>query len=120
MRMKIIIAGGRDFDDWEFMIRKLNTFDEWRGGNVEVISGGARGADRLGEKFGLSWRADITVMHAEWDLYGKAAGFIRNEKMAEYADVLAAFWDGKSRGTKHMIDIALREGLEVHVYRYTT
>lgn len=57
---------------------------------------------------------------ADWDLDGKSAGFKRNVKMAEYADALVAFWDGSSRGTKHMIDIAKEKGLDIRIKRYRT
>jgi hypothetical protein len=118
MKQKVIIAGGRDFDDWDYLMRSLSIFDQWRGGNAEIVSGGARGADQLGEKLAKVWGYDLTVKPADWKKYGRGAGIIRNAEMAEYADVLVAFWDGKSRGTKNMITTALLEGLEVHVYRY--
>lgn len=54
---------------------------------------------------------------ANWDKYGKSAGYIRNEEMAKVADSLLAIWDGKSRGTKHMIDIATKKGLTVFIYK---
>ena len=55
---------------------------------------------------------------ADWERHGRAAGPIRNEEMAEVSDALIAFWDGKSRGTKSMIEIAMRKGLQVAVVRY--
>jgi hypothetical protein len=118
MKPKIIIAGGRDFRDRDRMVREIGVFDQWRGGNAEIVSGGAHGADKMGEWLAETWGFDLTVMDAEWSIYGKGAGFMRNTQMAGYADVLIAFWDGKSKGTKHMIDTALTAGLEVHVYRY--
>jgi hypothetical protein len=122
---KVIIAGGRDFEDRELF--RIIMFDHfWRGdagcdgweGIDEVVSGGARGADRLGEEWAAKENIPLRRFPAEWDRHGKAAGYIRNAEMAEYADKLVAFWDGESRGTKHMIDLALEKGLEVHVYRY--
>lgn len=118
MKPKIIIAGGRGFRDRDRMVREMGVFDQWRGGNAEIVSGGAHGADKMGEWLAKTWGYDLTVMPAEWSLYGKGAGFIRNKAMADYADVLVAFWDGKSTGTQNMIVTALKRGLEVHVYRY--
>ena len=60
----------------------------------------------------------MRVFPADWDKYGKRAGYLRNVQMAEYADALLAFWDGESRGTKNMIDEALSRGLKVGVKRY--
>lgn len=117
MKPKVIIAGGRDFTDRTRMVREIGVFDQWRGGNAEIVSGGAVGADRLGEWLAKTWGYDLTVMPADWS-NGRGAGFIRNKDMANYADVLVAFWDGTSKGTKNMIDTALKEGLETHVYRY--
>ncbi len=115
---KVIVAGGRDFDDWDYLIREMSAFDKWRGGAAEIVSGCAPGADRLGERFAEAWNWHLTKFPADWAKYKRGAGFYRNKQMAEYADVLVAFWDGESNGTKHMIDTALKEGLEVHVYRY--
>lgn len=83
-----------------------------------IVSGTARGADTLGEEYGESAGLLVHKRPADWDSYGKVAGFIRNKEMAEEADGLIAFWDGKSKGTKHMIDVALDKGIEVHVFRY--
>lgn len=119
--VKIIIAGGRDFDDYGLLHGTLHdlfiSHGHWRCA-VEIVSGAARGADELGERFAEDWSAPVKRFPADWDKHGKAAGPIRNNQMAEYADILVAFWDGKSRGTSHMINSALKHGLEVHVYRY--
>lgn len=60
----------------------------------------------------------LTIFKADWDKHGKAAGFKRNTEMAKYADALIAFWDGKSKGTKHMIDTAKSHNLKVRVIAY--
>ena len=89
---------------------------------VKFISGTARGADILGEQFAYTYEYDVIRFPADWNTYGKSAGYRRNAEMAKYASeaygVLFAFWDGQSRGTKHMIDLAKRYGLEVHVVNY--
>lgn len=112
--MKTIIAGSRDFDDYELIKETLLKYNDI----TEIVSGCARGADLLGEKFALEYNIPIKKFPAEWDKYGKSAGYRRNEQMAMYADALVAFWDGKSRGTKHMIDFAKQLGLKVSVIIY--
>jgi len=124
----VIIAGGRNFDDFPlFMDRCIEILSEkTKDSNYEkirIVSGAARGADRLGEQFANVAHYDISRFPANWAGYGKRAGYIRNADMAKYASednsgMLIAFWDGKSRGTKHMIDLAKRYGLEVHTVTY--
>ncbi len=129
--VRIIIAGGRDFDDYEVLKKSVHDviYDLVYDGRCsdykcEVVSGTARGADSLGEKFAVEKKFEVKRFPADWDTYGKRAGYIRNEQMAKYAvsdgcyGVLVAFWDGQSRGTKHMIDLANKHGLEVHVINY--
>ena len=99
--MKVIIAGGRDFDNYEMLsdtMKNLNIIVS------EVVCGGANGADLLGKEWAERNGIPVKMFPADWDQYGKSAGFIRNHDMAEYADFLVAFWDGESRGTKNMID----------------
>lgn len=115
--MKVIIAGGRDFDDYRLLQRTCNwVFKDVD--DLEIVSGGAKGADRLGERYAKEIGLTPTVMKAEWDKYGKSAGGIRNSKMAEYADALIAFFDGSSRGTSDMIKKARRENIHVLIINY--
>ena len=86
--------------------------------NVIIVSGHAPGADSLGEKFAADHNLKCELHPADWKRHGRAAGPIRNEEMAEVSDALIAFWDGKSRGTRSMIEIARRKGLQVAVVRY--
>lgn len=111
---RVIIAGGRDFSDTRLLFRWLNKID----GIETVLSGGASGADTIGEQYAEVCDIPIERHLPNWDAFGKSAGPIRNADMAERADTLVAFWDGKSRGTKDMIQRALKLGLEVHVIRY--
>ena len=116
---KIIVAGSRSFNDYGFMCKRLREYLTVNNdGDWTIISGHAKGADSLGETFAKEHGLKLEIFHADWNKYGKSAGYIRNEKMAKNADTLIAFWDGKSKGTKHMIDIALDKGLEVHVVRF--
>lgn len=85
---------------------------------ITVVCGQAKGADTLGEQYATEKGYTIDYYPAQWKLYGKRAGYLRNEQMAQNADALAAFWNGESRGTKHMIELAKRYGLKVRVKRY--
>lgn len=125
--LRVIIAGSRDFNDYNLLKREvLNMIknDNRPKKYVKVISGGARGADTLGERFANEMELEITRFIPDWDRLGKRAGYVRNAEMAKFAaedgnyGVLIAFWDGKSKGTKHMIDLAEKYGLEVHVVEY--
>ena len=120
---RIIIAGSRDFNNYTLLEEELLSFllpivDK----DIVIISGGARGADRLGEIFADHHNYKKKIFPANWDLYGKKAGYLRNIEMADYAleknGMLFAFWDGLSKGTKHMIDIAKKRGLETRVVYY--
>lgn len=115
---KIIIAGSRSFDNYN-MLRKIMSELRPVTGYLELVSGTAKGADKLGEKWAKD-KQDVPIKKfpADWEEYGKSAGHIRNQEMAEYADTLIAFWDGESSGTKSMIDKALKEGLEIHVFQF--
>jgi len=112
---KTIIAGGRDFDDYEFLKKNIEELDIEIN---EIVSGKAKGADTLGERYATEKEISIKGFPADWNKFGKGAGPIRNKQMAEYADVLIAFWDSKSKGTKSMINLAKKNDLEVHVIQY--
>jgi hypothetical protein len=114
---KVIIAGGRDFDDYKLLKESLDFLFQNKE-NIVIISGKARGADSLGEKYAKEKTLRVEEFPAEWDKYGKSAGYRRNEQMAQNADALVAFWDGVSRGTKHMIDIAKSKKLKIRIVEY--
>jgi hypothetical protein len=113
--MKTIIAGSRWIGDYETICHAINA-----SGFIisEVVSGGSRGVDRLGEQWAYHQLLPVKRFPAEWHTLGKAAGPIRNGEMAEYADALIAIWDGKSKGTAHMIDVATALGLKVFIQRH--
>ena len=116
--MKVIIAGTRDFNDYALLRDVCN--EELAGlSDIEIVSGTARGADRLGEQYANEHGYPVKQFPADWDNLGKRAGYVRNEQMAKYGDMLIAFWNNESRGTKHMIDLAKRENLLVVVIDYT-
>lgn len=114
---RVIIAGSRDFNDYDLLEERckevLRLYMAFR--NVTIISGHATGADTLGERFAKEYRLKSLIFPAQWQKHGRAAGPIRNQEMANMADAVIAFWDGKSRGTKNMIDLAEAKGLPTHV-----
>lgn len=115
--LRVIIAGGRDFDNYEHLCNKCNKVLSEQT-EVQIVCGTARGADTLGEKYGKERGIEIKYFKPDWDNLGKAAGYIRNEEMAKNADALICFWDGVSKGSKHMIDLARKYKLKVRVYGY--
>lgn len=102
---KLIVAGGRDFRNKEALKTALETVAEYDLTNylVSIVSGMARGADALGYQFAIDNSVAVYQFPAKWDIHGKAAGMIRNEEMGKFADGALIFWDGQSKGTKHMI-----------------
>ena len=117
---RVIVAGSRDFDDKRLMHERLTHFLGKRiaNMNVTIISGGARGADKLGERWGAKFAQDVHRIAAPWDTFDKQAGYMRNEVMAQVADACVVFWDGESKGTAGMIAQAKAAGIPVRVVRY--
>jgi len=117
---KVIVAGSRGFNDYRLLRENCNSAlrEKKKTHNIIIVSGHAKGADAFGEKYAKDEGFDLEIFPADWKKFGKAAGFRRNEQMAEFADALIAFWDGKSHGTKHMIDIATEKGMKVKVIEY--
>jgi hypothetical protein len=117
---KVIIAGGREFSDYELLKKKCNYFLQKKKDThrVIIVSGTASGADSLGERYAQEEGLSIERYPANWNKYGKSAGYKRNVQMANASDTLIAFWDGKSRGTEHMINIAKERNLNVRIVRY--
>lgn len=112
---RIIIAGSRSFVDYDMLCRECDEFigeskDRYK---YVILSGGAKGADRLGERYAEERGYDIEWHSAQWKKYGHSAGIMRNKEMAKRAHSLIAFWDGLSHGTKNMIDTANDAGLHV-------
>ena len=118
---RVIIAGCRDYDDYKTLheeCERILTAKREQAGDevhVSVLSGGATGADALGERYAAERGLQVLRFPADWDTHGNAAGPIRNRQMAENATMLIAFWDGESRGTKNMIDEARAHGFEAFV-----
>lgn len=119
---KVIIAGGRNFNNFELLDSEvssiLNSMINIPMDEFEIVSGLAPGADTLGKEFAKLNNFKLTEFPADWKKYGTAGGPIRNKEMAEYADMLIAFWDGKSKGTKNMIELAKKNNLKIHIISY--
>jgi hypothetical protein len=111
--MKTIIAGSRSITNYDQILEAISL------SNIiitTVISGTANGVDKLGERFAKDHDIPVLQFPADWDKYGKKAGYLRNIEMAEVGDALICVWDGQSHGSKHMIEIATRRGLKVYVH----
>ena len=126
---KIIVAGGRDFDNYEYMEECLDNFlfDEIKAKHgpdkIELICGMAVGADFLAIKYAIKHNIDIVPFEPKFWQYGERAGEVRNHDMASYASesdipYLVSFWDGKSRGTKNMIDRSTTYGIPYMIFKY--
>lgn len=116
---RIIVAGSRTIND-PLTVRETLRESPFTLRDVEIVTGGARGVDAAAKQFASErMQLDHQEVEAAWDEHGRAAGPIRNEEMAGYADALVAVWDGESSGTRNMIVTALDHGLDVYVKQVT-
>ena len=129
--MHIVVAGSRGWMDTDLLYSTLDAFIEpllemhspssaLQDGPITIISGTAHGADTMGERWAESRDIPILRMPADWETHGRRAGYLRNEQMAAIADHVFVFWDGVSRGSQHMIDIATRMDIPVDVITQTS
>jgi len=110
--MRIVIAGSRSITDYELVRKAI----EDSGFLIDVvISGGARGVDRIGEEWAQKNGKPINRFLPDWERYGKSAGFIRNDLMIRNADGAIFVYDGTSRGTAHTISLAKRKGIPTYI-----
>ena len=119
-KFKVIIAGGREFNDYGLLCQTCDRMlsQKQRTHSIVIVSGTARGADTLGERYAQERGYSIEQYPADWEHEGKAARLIRNAHMASVADALIAFWDGQSKGTAHMIGQARQKSLPYRVVRF--
>lgn len=106
--MKVAVIGSRTLKDYEKVKKDLSGLPI-----TELISGGAIGADSLGERYANEKGIPTKIFLPDWKKHGKAAGFIRNTDIIENADMVVAFWDGQSKGTKDSITKANNLGKKV-------
>jgi hypothetical protein len=113
--MRVIVAGSRWITQDEIVLRALEksqfTIDE-------IVHGGARGPDSVAGQWAEDNDIPQVIYEPDWDEYGKAAGPLRNEQMALYADALVAVWDGESSGTHDMLKRARKHGLTIALYKF--
>jgi len=111
--MKVAVVGSRTFIDYTLLKSILDKID------IDlIISGGARGADKLAERYALEKKIETKIFYPEWDKFGKAAGFIRNRDIVQEADHVIAFWDGESKGTLSSINLAKEFGKKLSIYKF--
>lgn len=116
---RVIVAGSRSFYNYGVLEQELdkqfNENEEFAGKEIKIISGMALGADTLAVDYADKHKLTKILFPANWKRYSRVAGFLRNEDMLSLATHLIAFWDGKSNGTRHMIEIAKEKGIPVWV-----
>ena len=110
---KIAIIGSRDFENYALLKTTLESFSP-----TQIISGGAKGADALAERYAAEHDIELIVYKADWKQFGRGAGVIRNRQIVDHCDQVIAFWDGKSRGTKSSIDYAKKLGKPVLIVSF--
>lgn len=113
MRLKLAIVGSRTFNDYVLVRETLKDFEI-----EEIVSGGAKGADRLAERYARDFGFPTKIFLPDWEGQGKAAGFIRNKEIVDYSDGVIAFWDKKSKGTKNSIDLATQQNKLLKVIHF--
>lgn len=111
--MKVAVIGGRDFNDYEKLKSTLELLPI-----TLIISGGADGADKLSERYAKEKGIPTQIYLPEWDLFGKKAGFIRNTTIVENSELVVAFWNQKSRGTKDSIGKAHKLKINILIVYY--
>ena len=118
---RVLICGGKDFADEKTFNETLDSLIDKD--NTILVSGHAKGADSLAEKYAENNGIEIKVFPPEWSKYQKAAGPIRNRQMLDYIseteeNLVIAFWDGHSKGTKHTVETAGKMGIETVIVGY--
>ena len=116
-KIKLAIIGSRDFNDY-FLLKKsiLENYDITK---IEyIVSGGAKGADSLGERFAREFKIKTIIHYPDWNTYGRKAGFLRNAYIIRDATDIIAFWDGFSRETEHSLDLAEKHKKKIKVVRF--
>jgi len=113
--MKVIVAGSRYFSDRE-VIEKAIDLSGFK--ITQIVHGGARGVDTVAGDIANDRKLELVVCDADWVAFGRSAGFRRNETMAVHADALVAVWDGKSPGTRHMIQQMRKRNKPVYIFRF--
>ncbi|MBQ4131470.1 MAG: DUF2493 domain-containing protein [Clostridia bacterium] len=119
MKIRIVIGGCRDFNDYNFFCKHVNRYLERIKKNNEIIllSGHCKGVDVMAEKYAKEQGFGLEIHPADWQKFGKSAGPKRNREMVITVDCVIAFWDGKSRGTKSLIEYAKQYEKPIRIKR---
>ena len=118
---RVVVAGSRDFTNYTLLCNSLTRIlskKREEGYKIIILSGRARGADKLGEKYAREQNISIETYPADWEKHGKKAGYIRNKEMIEVANACVVYWDGQSRGSAHTIRLAEEKGVPLRVIKY--
>ena len=110
--MKCAVIGSRNFSDYEMMKAELSKHDI-----TCIVSGGAKGADSLAEKYASENSLSVEIYKPDWSL-GRHAGILRNKTIVDNADLVIAFWDGASKGTLSSINYAKKQGKSIFIIEY--
>lgn len=113
IKMNVAVVGSRKFDNYKLLESVLNQYNI-----TEIISGGARGADTLAEKYAKLNLIPIKIFQPDWKKYGRRAGIVRNVDIIKSANLVIAFWDGKSNGTKNSINICFKNNIAVKIIKF--
>jgi len=111
--LRVAIVGSREWDDWNVLRQAILLLDKTKD---VIISGGARGVDRMAVWLAKDYGFKIIEHLPDWDKFGRGAGYLRNEEIVADADIVLAFWDGESRGTLHTITIAEQASKPCMIY----
>lgn len=111
LKYKLAIVGSRSVDNYGLLQKQMRMIPR----PIEIISGGAKGADALAERYAQENGIPITVIRPDWDKYGKSAGFKRNVDIIEQSNAVLVLWDGDSKGALHDINIAIAKRKHIKV-----
>lgn len=116
---KLVIAGSRDFYDYELLCREIDDYiaNNLKNKSITIFSGTASGADSLGERYAFERGLKLEQFIPQWDKYGRSAAIKRNMEMASVADGVIVFWDEQSKGTKNMIDCAKKNNIRCEIIK---
>lgn len=113
--MRVAIIGSRNFNNYDLVVETLLEYENMI---TLIVSGGAKGADKLGERWAKENNKELLLFYPDWKKYGKSAGVIRNKEIIENSDIVFAFWDGTSKGTKHSIDLSNKLNKEIKIIKW--
>lgn len=120
----MLIAGSRNYNNYNKFYKVVNkVLEEYKDYDICIVSGGARGADTMAEQFAIANRYELKVFKADWNTFGKSAGYRRNAEMHDFIKqfehrICLCFWDGQSKGTQHNFQLAINNNTQLYIYNY--